>query len=572
MKNFVLIVLLALPSFAADPPPEAQLALSSLKGGERARVEAVLGDATLLPLYRGDFTVDPVKRLVAGKVALTLTAKAPISDVYLRCTPNAEHPGAVTLSKPKVSGGTATISQPDPSLYRVKLDPPLGKGEQATLELELKAKVAPLPKDAGGLSTLQNDGPGGDYGAWSGSDDVVSLVGLMPMIPPERGGQLFEGPSGIGDLGSFDPSNFIVSVTAPSGWRVVSNGLAMGEVPTGSGTVRWVYSVAAARELPLFLLKNPKVVTRRFGELEVETVVLGAAGKQADEVTEQAGKAMATLEEKLGPYPYKTLRVVEMHLVNGAGGMEFPGLVTVSSSLLSGETDPLEALGLGGDQARMAQLMFGSAIKQMMKNTLEFTIDHELAHQYSAMLVGSDPIAEPIADEPLTQHLALLLLEWRQGKAAADQMRDGQLEAAFQMHRMLGGADAKANRATHEYTSNREYAAMIYGKAPLLFDAQRKLVGDEAWLKALRSYFDGYRYRWVTARTLTELAGKQTGQSKKLEALRAHWWNELHGDEDIGMFDLEGLMNGKNAAGLQGADPKALKELEALMKALTGEE
>ena len=529
----------------------------------------MLGDATLLPLYRGDFTVDPLKRLVTGRVSLTLTAKGPLSDVYLRCTPNANHPGAVTLSKAKVSGGTVALSQPDPSLYQLKLDPPLNKGEQATLEFELKAKVPTLPRDSGGLSALQNDGPGGDYGAFSSSEDVISLVGLMPMIPPERHGQLFEGPSGIGDLGSFEPSNFVVSVTAPSAFRVVSSGLAMGEVPTGNGTVRFAFALGAARELPLFLLKHAKVSTRRVGEVDIEAVLLTTNEKQAAQVTEHAGKALSMLEEKLGPYPFKTLRVVEMRLAGGAGGMEFPGLVTVSSSLISGDADPFAALGLGGDQVKA---MLGPMVRQLLKQSLEFTIDHEVAHQYTAMLVGSDPIAEPVADEPLTQHLALLLLEWRQGKAAADQMRESQLKAAYQVHRMLGGEDGKANRPTHEFGSTREYAALIYGKAPLLFDEQRKLVGDEAWLRGLKSYVEGNRYRWVTSHTLTDLVGKQNAaQAKKLEALRVRWWNEAHGDEDLGTFDLEALGKVGTGPGAPGIDAQTFKDLERAMKALTGE-
>lgn len=217
----------------------------------------------------------------------------------------------------------------------------------------------------------------------------------------------------------------------------------------------------------------------------------------------------------------------------------------------------------------MAQLFLGNALQQLMKNTLEFTIDHEVAHQYTAMLVGSDPIAEPIADEPLTQHLALLLLEWRHGKATADQMRDGQLKSAYQMHRMLGGADGKANRPTHEYGSNREYAALIYGKAPLLFDAQRKVVGDEAWLKALKSYVEQNRYKWVTSRTFTELVAKQnSGSAKKLEALRQRWWNEAHGDEDLGTMDLEAMMSGQGGLKI---DPKTAAEIEKLMRQLSGE-
>lgn len=557
-----LACLIALPCFAADLSPEAQLALTSLRPGEKARLEAVLGDAAQLPLYRGDFVVDPAARLVTGKVALTITAKSPLTELYLRCTPNANHPGAVVLSRAKVNGKDTGLAQPDPSLYRIRVE--AEKGQQLTIEVELKARVPKLPRATSALE----DSPGGDYGAFSASDDTLQLVGLMPMIPPERAGKLFEGPSGIGDLGSFEPSNFIVSVVSPMGWRAVSSGQAVGEVPTGEGAVRFAYATAAARELPLVVLKGAKVTTKQVGEVTIEAVLFGDA-KQASQVTEHAAKALELLEAKLGPYPFKTLRVVEMRLVNGAGGMEFPGLVSVSTSLLSGQTDPLEALGLGGEEMQAAMLLLGPMLGQLMKNTLEFTIDHEVAHQYTAMLVGSDPIAEPVADEPLTQHLALLLLEWRQGKQAATAMREGQLKAAYQLHRLMGGVDGKANRPTHEYASNREYAALIYGKAPLLFDEQRKLVGDEAWLKGLKSYVEQNRYRWVTSKTLTELVGKQNPpHGKKLEALRNRWWNEAHGDEDIGGLDLSSLLTGGS---MQGLDPKVLQELEKAMKALGGQ-
>lgn len=571
MRRLAPLLLATLPwVVGAETPVEAQLALQSLKAGERARVEAVLGEAGQLPLYRGEFRLDPARRTVTGKVAITVTAKAALSRLYLRSTPNAHHPEAVSLSKVKVNGLAASLSQPDPSLFLVKFSEPVAAGEAATVELELKAKVPALDRGAGGLAALHDDQPGGDYGAFAASKRTMALVGLMPMIPPERDGKLFEGPAGVGDLGVFEPSNFVVSVTAPSGWRVVANGLAMGEVPTGQGTVRYAFAVAAARELPLLALEGAKVSTLRVGEVDVVAVLLGGDEKQALQVMSHAGKALELLEQKLGPSPYKTLRVVEMELVGGAGGMEFPGLITVSSGLLSGQANPLEALGLGGPQAQAAGALFGGMLQQLMQNTLEFTLDHEVAHQYAAMLVGNDPVADPLADEPLAQHLALLLLEWRQGAKAAEQMREGQLKAAYQLHRMLGGADGKAQRATHEYQSNREYAALVYGKAPLLFDAQRKLVGDDAWLATLRAYVEENRYRWVTSRTLTELAGRRSpGSAKKLEALRQRWWLEAHGDEDLGAGPNLDSMQGLN--GLQGLDAKTLEEFDKALKALAGE-
>lgn len=557
---------------AADAPVEAQIALQSLRQGERARVEAVLGDATLLPLHRGEFSLDVSKRTVTGKYSLTYTAKTAADGFTLRCTPNAAHPGAVVLSKAKVNGGKIAVRQPDPSLYQVVLDPPLKAGEQATVEFELKAKLPKLEGGGLGGSAMLGDGPGGDYGAFSASDDVVSLVGLMPVLNPTINGKALAEPSGIGDLGTAEPANDVVSVTVPSGWRVVGNGLAMGEVPTGTGQVRFAYGVAAAREMPLIVVKSPKVVSRTFGELEVEATLLSADSSDAEDVLTMAGKALELLDRRVGPYPFKTLRVVEMRLTSGAGGMEFPGLISIASMMLSDSASPFEALGLSKEQLAAAQLMLGTSMKDLMRKTLEFAITHEVAHQYSAMLVGSDPIAEPIADEPLTQHLALLALEWKNGKDAADAVRSEQLKGAYQLYRMMGGEDAKANRPTGAYTSNREYAAMVYGKAPLLFDELRNLLGPDTWERTLRLYVEQNRYRFVTSKTLTDLAAKQSGGvARRVQDLRKHWWDEAHGDDDLGQFDLEKMMGGMGGAKDSAKAAEAFKQFEQAIKELTGE-
>ena len=49
-----------------------------------------------------------------------------------------------------------------------------------------------------------------------------------------------------------------------------------------------------------------------------------------------------------------------------------------------------------------------------------------------------------------------------------------------------------------------------------------------------KRYVEQNRYRWVTSRTLTDLAGAEPKQRAAVEALRRRWWEEAHGDEDLG--------------------------------------
>lgn len=576
MRLTLILALVALPCLAAELAPEVQFSMLSLKDGEKKRLEAAVGKLEDMPLVRAELDVLPGERRVLGQVSLTITAKRPTSSVYLRLTPNANHPGAVELVSASVNGTRATVARPDPSLLQLAVEPPVEAGGIIDVSLKLRATLPELPAGSDALSASGGGEPAGDYGAFSQAADVIGLSGILPMVPPERAdGTPAEGPSGIGDLGTFDPTNFVVSVSVPNDWQAVGAGHLLGELPDGAGRRRFAWALAGAREFPVLVVKGYRVETRQAGGVTVESYFSERDAKPGKQVLEHAAKALELLEARVGPYPYKTLRVVEARFFGGAGGMEFPGLVTVSGALYRAAVNPAEALNMPqlADDPLMKQLLL-PMLGPMLKDTLEFTVDHEVAHQYFAMLVGNDPIAYPVADEALTQHVALLLMEWRRGKGPADTMRANQVRMAYQVHRLMGGADGIANRPTHEFESNTEYAALVYGKAPLLFDAQRKLVGDAAWVEALKQYVAEYRYKWVTPDTFTDVVAKTSGNAK-VKALKKRWWDEKHGDEDIGGLDLGGLLGpGAGAAGAQGMptmDPATMKQLEELMKQMMGE-
>jgi hypothetical protein len=559
------LVLVALPVMADELAPELQLGLKALRAGEQARLEKATGPVAELPLYRADLTVDVAHRKVVGKVALTWHVKGEaLDEVLLRTTPNAAHPDAVTLLNAAINGQAAVLEHPDATLWRVRLPVEAVAGTAVVVEVAIQAA----------LPALVPDGEMPDYGAFGASDDFVSLVGLIPMVPPTKpNGELFSPPSGMGDLSAFAPSAFMVSVAAPSGMQVVMPGVALGEVPEKNGRVRFTHALVGARDFPVFVARGLQKLTGTAGDVSVEAW-LRRDDAHGRAVLDHAVYAVKELHRRLGPAPHQVLRVVEAPLGKGAGGMEFPGLITVSRMLVSGAADPLSALGLGDAAANPALVaMVKPMLKDLLRSSMEFTVLHEVAHQYFACLVGSDAVDEPVADEPLTQHVALLLLEWRHGKKAANEVREGQVKMAYQLWRMMGGADMKANQPTGAFTSSTQYAGIVYGKAPLLFDAQRKLMGEDAWERALRTYVEQHRYRWVTSKTLTEVAGKQVpGQARELDKLRRRWFEEKHGDEDVGTLELDKLLGDLSSGSTDmKLDPESAKLFEELMRQLSGE-
>ena len=63
-------------------------------------------------------------------------------------------------------------------------------------------------------------------------------------------------------------------------------------------------------------------------------------------------------------------------------------------------------------------------------------------------------------------------------------------------------------------------------------------------------------------------------QSRPLEKLRKRWWDEAHGDEDLGKPDLGGMFGGTASAdpnNTEQLDPATMRMLEEAIRALQGE-
>jgi hypothetical protein len=222
---------------------------------------------------------------------------------------------------------------------------------------------------------------------------------------------------------------------------------------------------------------------------------------------------------------------------------------------------------------------FMAGLGQAQGSILEFTVAHEVAHQYWHGLVGSDSRQEPYLDESLAQLSALVYLEDRYGQARAHQDREQHVRMNYKAMRLLGKADGPVVQPVDRFGDPLRYAGLVYGKGAGFFEAARALEGDAAFFAALQRYIARYRFRLATSSGLHEELARGSAHPNELRQLRRRWLEQSHGDEDWGKSDIASLLPGLGggaggtgdgvdsllgslgAGGGFGVDPTQLQEL-----------
>jgi hypothetical protein len=418
-----------------------------------------------------------------------------------------------------------------------------------------------------------------DYGLYTYSGGMLSLGSYWyPQLAVRKAGRwIDELPQGAGDIGFSEAGDFEVRLTVPQGVVVAATGQADERSSGTSGSQRVVrFSAPGARDFAVLMSEDYVHAARVFetgqSKVAVEGFVLKKNEGQLERVIDIAGRAIQIFSERFGPYSSGSFKVVEGPIRGGAGGMEFSGLTSVASMLfqdwgkslggiagsqgldslnnllagLAGNASASGARGQSGDSATRGNPglnLLASALgtqMDMLQSLLEMTIAHEVAHQWWAMAVGSDSQRSPFVDESLTNYSAILYFEDRYGKAVAEKMRDLHLKTAYSAGRMLAGKDAPADLPASAYSGDLQYAAVVYGKGALYYDALRRAVGDRVFFESLREYYKRYSGRIAGPRSLLEIVEANAPQAD-VEALYRHWIEETHGDEDIGGGNLMGI-------------------------------
>ena len=122
-----------------------------------------------------------------------------------------------------------------------------------------------------------------------------------------------------------------------------------------------------------------------------------------------------------------------------------------------------------------------------------FFLAHELAHQWWGQAVGWKNYHEQWISEGFAQYFAILFAEKERGEGVMlnllRQMRRTAIQSSDQGPVYLG------YRLGHIRAESRVFRALVYNKAAMVLHMLRQFVGDEAFFRGLREFYDEWRFR-----------------------------------------------------------------------------
>jgi hypothetical protein len=512
--------------------------------------DRVAATGTAVPTYELDATIDPE----AGTVDGTLIATIPTDDDQMRFRVFAgmdAFNSGLAISNVTVDG-EPTGYDLDRSLLTVAN--PAGAGATATVSIDFDFTIDQMAANENLLGALTGDTLQPDQvGLLGRTESGMQLGHWFPVFMP-NGTRTDPDPSGFGDIGAFAAAAICADVTVPDGYTVITSGARFDEGASVTESATGIRDFAMLISNDIELLK---------GTVEgVEVRVWGPSGdrESLQTVLDYSLESQQALHDAFGPYPWTEIDVVSAPLGGGVGGMEWPGMVWIERSLfaggipgmgqLDGLGDLFGATGLGEND--LFEDLLGSLGGDALDSTLEWTVAHELGHEWFHALVGNDSIASPAVDEPLAQFAACVAMQ----RIHPDNWRDicdTQTTDQFAQARALGVDDAPADQASDEFDSALQYGAVVYGKAPGFYFEAAEVMGWDPLVDALASFVEANAFSLVGTDVLRNHLVEAAGDDgATIDALWERWFSEAKGDEDIepadlfGGIDLGGDLFGEN--------------------------
>lgn len=307
-------------------------------------------------------------------------------------------------------------------------------------------------------------------------NDVYNLGNFYPILAYYQNGNWREDSfTTVGDPFLASISDYEVTINAQSNMVVACSGdIESNEVLENRKTIKAKansvrdFAIVASNRFSVMtkMVKKTMVYYYYFNDIEPQRTLKTAAN------------AIKVFGEAFGAYPYNSYRVVETPFAYG--GMEYPTLVYISSA----EKDK------------------------------DSVVVHETAHQWWALLVGSDSINESFLDEGLATFSASYyhLLNKDEKKFNEEMEKYNKNYHSFIKIKQMSDPEyvPNMNMPLKDFAPN-EYNAICYDKSSVMFKTIYDIMGKKKFDKALKNFYESNKYRVATKEDLYSSFNKAGG-------------------------------------------------------------
>ena len=289
------------------------------------------------------------------------------------------------------------------------------------------------------------------------------------------------------DFGVYD-----VKLTVPQNEVIGASGVEVSNVNNSDGTKTVTYHGDDIHDFawtvsPRFKVRE-SVYQSQMGPIKLRFLMQPAHWSQAQRHEKITRETLDRFESWYGPYPYKTLTVVDPEPDSAAGGMEYPTFIT-------GETSWFAPEGL---------------------HFPELVVEHEFGHQYWYGMVATNEFEDAWMDEGINSYTEVKVLDSILGKDTSILNIAGATysEREEQRDNYIGVADRDpmAQKA-YDYYGFDSYSGITYGKTASVLLTLEGIIGEDTMAKAMHAYFMKYRFTHPTKedflQTIEEVSGKK---------------------------------------------------------------
>ena len=356
---------------------------------------------------------------------------------------------------------TDDTNEDDQSVLRVELINPVLPGDSIVLNMKWSASI---PK------TMPRTGYNDDYfffAQWFPKVGVYEPEGLRYAKKGQWNcHQYHSNGEYYADFGNYD-----LYITAPSDFTIAASGV-LEEKSAADGKQTWHYFANDVIDFAWAASPQLQMLEDVYEDVAIKFYSYPYKMDYADRYISTLKFGMQYLEEHLGPYPYKTISIIDTPFKGMfTGGMEYPTLIT-----------------------SLSFKFFPEGIR-----TPETLVIHEYIHQYFMQMIATHEVEDPWMDEGLTTYYEGRILDALFGadKSTIDVfgIKSGNKEYnRIEFLAMDNPRIAPNSIKSWEYT-NGGYGEISYNKTAMWLQTLEGILGTESMDAMMKSYFQKWQFK-----------------------------------------------------------------------------